>query len=410
MTAGAVPAAPSRGARRRAAALLEPVVRRAFAPSSQAAAPRLGAEIEFVAVSEHTGRVAPVEGADGLSILEALRLPGRRQGWTEGRSAKGAPWFRLPSGGRVTFEPGGQVEYASPPRTTATELLDDLAATAATLREACAAHDIRLLDCGLDPVNGPDHAPLQVRAPRYRRMDAHFARIDPAGARMMRQTASLQVAIDIGADALGRWRLLNALAPVLTGVFANSRRYDAEDTGFASYRAETWRRADPARTGLLSGADPVGAYVDFALRAPAILLGGDRDAARPFEAWLDRIEGTAHCEEHLGTLFPEVRPRGYFEIRSIDAVPEAQWPAAIALVAGLTYDADAAVNAAEILGEPDPGLLEQAGRLALHEPRLARMARELASVALSGCQRLGTGFLSETYQGAAAGFFSRLTT
>ena len=383
------------------------VARRAFTSSSPTSTQRLGAEIEFVAVRESTGLVAPLDAPGGLSILDAVRSAGRRDGWTEGRSTKGAPWFRLPSGGRITFEPGGQVEYASPPRATATHLLDDLTATATTLRDACGAYDIRLLDCGLDPINGPQQAPLQVRASRYRRMDAYFARIGPAGARMMRQTASLQVAVDIGADAIGRWRLLNALAPVLTAVFANSRRYAGDDTGFASYRAETWRRTDPLRTGVLSGVDPIGAYVDFALRAPAILLGGDKEPARPFEAWVGAIDGTAHWERHLGTLFPEVRPRGYFEVRSIDAVPEAHWPAAMALLAGLTYDADAACEAAEIVREPDADLLERAGRLALADPALAQMARELAAVALSGCQRLGTAFLSERYQGEAADFFSR---
>jgi glutamate--cysteine ligase len=411
VTAGAVPAAAARRlARSRTAELRDFIARRAFTPSSRAAAQRLGAEIEFVAVRDSTGLVAPLEAPDGLSILEAVRSAGRRHRWTEGRSTKGAPWFRLPSGGRVTFEPGGQVEYASPPRTTATHLLNDLIATASTLREACGAADIRLLDCGLDPINGPERAPLQVRASRYRRMDAYFARIGPAGARMMRQTASLQVGVDIGADPFGRWRLLNALAPILTAVFANSRRYAGDDTGCASYRAETWRRTDPSRTGVLSDVDPVGAYLDFALRAPAILLGDDDEPARPFEAWVGAIDGTAHWEKHLGTLFPEVRPRGYFEVRSIDAVPEAQWPGVIALLAGLTYDADAASDAAEIVGEPDADLLERAGRLALGDPMLARMAQDLASVALRGCQRLGAAFLSERYQSEAADFLGRLTS
>jgi glutamate--cysteine ligase len=405
--AAAVPAARA-AARARAAELREFVARHAFAPSSLVATDRLGAEIEFLAVNELTGAVAPLEAPDGSSVLDAVRSAGRRHGWAEGRSRKGAPWFRLPSGGRVTFEPGGQVEYASPPRTTATNLLDDLRATASRLRQACGERGIRLLDCGLDPTNGPEQAPLQVRALRYRRMDSYFARIGPAGARMMRQTASLQVAVDIGADALGRWRLLNALAPVLTAVFANSRRYAGEDTGFASYRAETWRRTDLLRTGLLAGFDPVGEYVDFALRAPAILLGGEDEPARPFEAWAGAIDGMAQWESHLGTLFPEVRPRGYFEVRSIDAVPETQWPAAIALLSGLAYDREAACEAAEIVGDPDSDLLQRAGRLGLGDPTLARIARELAQTALRGCQRLGPAFLSEHYLREAADFLGTL--
>jgi glutamate--cysteine ligase len=411
MTAAALTvAAARRVARVRTAELRDFVARHAFAPPSPRGTERLGAEIEFVAVSESTGRVALLEAPDEPSVLGAARSAGRRHGWTEGRSTKGAPWFRLPSGGRVTFEPGGQVEYASPPCSTATQLLDDLGATASTLRDAYGERGIRLLDCGLDPANGPDQAPLQVRAPRYRRMDAYFAGIGPAGARMMRQTASLQLAVDLGAGALARWRLLNALAPVLTAVFANSRRYAGKDTGFVSYRAETWRRADPLRTGVLPGLDPVDEYVDFALRAPAILLGGDDEPARPFEAWIDAADGTAQWAKHLGTLFPEVRPRGYFEVRSIDAVPEAQWPAAVALLFGLTYDPAASCEAAEIVGDPDPHLLERAGRLGLADPTLSRTARELAAAAVSGCQRLGAGFLIERYLGEAADFFGTLTS
>jgi glutamate--cysteine ligase len=259
-------------------------------------------------------------------------------------------------------------------------------------------------------VNGPSQAPLQVNARRYRRMDAHFARIGPAGARMMRQTASLQVALDIGPDARSRWRLLNGIAPVLTAIFANSRRYAREDTGFASYRAETWRRTDPARTGLLTDSDHIGEYVDFALRAPAILLGAEDEAARPFEYWVGSRGGIAHWEQHLGTLFPEVRPRGYFEVRSIDAMPEARWPAALAFLTGLAYDRVAAAQAAEIVGDPDAALLERAGRIGLHDATLARMASELATLALSGCRRLGSSFIAERDLGRAVDFFTALTT
>ncbi|MFN2563992.1 MAG: glutamate-cysteine ligase family protein [Gemmatimonadaceae bacterium] len=385
------------------------VARRAFSPRSRSPSARVGAEIEFIAIRENTGRVAPLEAHDGRSLLAAVRASAGQRGWREGRSAKGAPWFRLPTGGRITFEPGGQVEYASRPHASATKLLDDLAATAVTLREACAAFGIRLLDCGLDPVNGPGDAPLQVDAPRYRRMNTYFERIGPAGARMMRQTASLQLALDLGPDVASRWRLLNALAPVTTAVFANSRCYHGVDTGFASYRAETWRRTDPLRTGLFGGTDPVEEYLEFALCAPAMLLGADDALPRPFETWLDKIPDVAQWAEHLGTLFPDVRPRGYFEVRSIDAVPEAHWPAAIALVTGLAYDRRAARAAAEIARCPDAERLERAGRWGLSDAQLRRDTRDLARLAVEGCQRLGEAFISERHLQAAADFFGALT-
>jgi glutamate--cysteine ligase len=161
---------------------------------------------------------------------------------------------------------------------------------------------------------------------------------------------------------------------------------------------------------VLAALDPVGEYVDFALRAPAILLGGDDEPARPFERWIGAGGGVGHWEQHLGTLFPEVRPRGYFEVRSIDAVPETQWPAALALVAGVAYDREAADEAAEIVGDPDAELLERAGRQGLSDPTLARIARELAAVALRGCCRLGPTFMAERHLAIASDFFGTLTS
>ena len=384
------------------------VARRAFTPRERTGPPRIGAEVEFLAVITDSRQVAPLDGVPTRSLLSAVRAAAHQHGWREGGTGKGAPAFTLPRGGRITFEPGGQVEYAAPPRASITELVDDLARTSASLRDAAAALGITLLECGLDPFNGPDGAPLQVRAPRYRRMDAHFAGIGPAGARMMRQTASLQVGIDIGDDAPARWRLLNALSPVFVALFANSRTYAGHDTGFASYRAETWRRTDPARTGVLHAIDPIGEYVDFALRAPAILLGDNTEMARPFHYWAAATD-LADWEQHLGTLFPEVRPRGYFEVRSMDAVPQTHWPAALAFVAGLAYDRRSSLEAAEVAGCPDPGLLERAGRQGLADPALGSIARELVAIALAGCERLPRSVIAERHLRDASEVLGALT-
>jgi glutamate--cysteine ligase len=395
-------------ARVRRALFHELVAQRAFSAPPQPRE-RVGAEIEFIALREVDGRVARFDPSDPNSILGAVRDAARRHHWREGESGKGAPWFGLPTGGRVTFEPGGQIEYAAPPRFSASVLLDDLVSAATTLRAACARSAIALLDCGIDPLNVVDAAPLQIGARRYRRMSAHFARIGPAGARMMRQTAGLHLSVDLGRDVGGRWRLLNALAPVLTATFANSRRYAGEDTGCASYRAQTWRAVDPARTGVLIGRDPVGEYVDLAVNAGAFLLGTDEGPAHAFGSWLDGGVAVADWEEHLGTLFPEVRPRGYFEVRSIDAIPETGWPAAVALVTGLTYDARAAREAVEVLGEPDAALLELAGRVGLADAALRRTASELSEIAIAGCRRLGPRFIAERHVEVAADVLGVLT-
>ena len=46
----------------------------------------------------------------------------------------------------------------------------------------------------------------------------------------------------------------------------------------------------------------------------------------------------ADLDYHLTTLFPPVRPRGYLEIRCIDALPDRWWPALAALTVTLVDD------------------------------------------------------------------------
>ncbi len=62
---------------------------------------------------------------------------------------------------------------------------------------------------------------------------------------------------------------------------------------------------------------PVTNWVPFADWADGRVLLGDR---RPTVADLDY---------HLTTLFPPVRPRRFLEIRYLDSVPDALWPAVV---------------------------------------------------------------------------------
>jgi glutamate--cysteine ligase len=113
--------------------------------------------------------------------------------------------------------------------------------------------------------------------------------------------------------------------------------------------------------------------------------------------------------DHLSTLFPEVRPRGHFELRSADAVAPEWYPAPLALAAGLAYDSGAVRAAADLLGVPDPELLDRAGRTGLRDPDIARVAADLVQIALEGCRGLGPGYFHPTDLEQAKAFFERYT-
>lgn len=361
---------------------------------------RFGAELELLALDAATHRVAPIRASGGRGSHDVACAAAARSGWIEQCSDKGGSRFIAPGGGALTFEPGGQLEYASAVHSTIDGVVAELAAVQRLLEEHAAERGIVLLAVGVDPENGPADAPLQLQAERYRRMAAYFDGIGPQGARMMRQTASLQLCLGGGAP-LARWRVANAIAPWLVALFASSARYAGRDTGCASYRAETWRGVDPRRTGIFQGCEPVREYAAFALAAPAFLVGAEGDAAVPFGALRDDAASDAAIATHLSTLFPEVRPRGYLELRSIDAVDATQHAAAMVFAAGIVCDEAAAADALELLGDPDPTLLTAAGRAGLADPALSRHASDLIEIALAGCARQGESVVSESVLDAA---------
>ena len=263
---------------------------------------------------------------------------------------------------------------------------------------------------GVDPYNDVSGIPLQLHRPRYERMTRYFDSIGPSGIKMMRQTAALQINVDAGRTPHARWQLLNALTPYVTAIFANSSRYAGETTGYKSYRAQIWRELDESRTGLpVDAINPENRYLDFALGAGA-MMRTDIDGYDSFEAWA--CDGNATLEDwelHLSTLFPEVRPRKYFELRSCDAIAPEWLAAPIACVAGLVYDEDAANSAASVLSNVSAPSLEIAGKEGLSNESIRDMAIQLVDVALAGCEKLGKEYIAPSDIEVAAEFFEQFT-
>jgi glutamate--cysteine ligase len=267
--------------------------------------------------------------------------------------------------GRLTLEPGGQIEYSS---RAAPSLAACVAATTsdmASLRSTACANGVRLVGLGIDPYRQPQR---QLDLPRYAAMERFFDRDGSAGRWMMCATASVQVCLDAGADGDGpdeprrRWALAHAVGPVLVAAFANSAVARSSPTGWASARQSIWSRIDPGRTSaVLAGdptvdrGDPAEQWAGYALDARVLCVrrDGDRPWTVPhgmtFRQWLqgagDRRPTLADLDYHLSTLFPPVRPRGYLELRMIDAQRADGWIVPAAVCAAL-FDNRAAGDAA----------------------------------------------------------------
>ncbi len=322
----------------------------------------IGAELELIPVNAETRmRVGIGSTADQVGTAEVMREAARARAWTETLDAYGGPSWVLATGCRISYEPGGQIEISSPVCISPNELIDFLDDVVGLLRQVAASFGIALLSVGIDPYNTIERVPVQLHASRYEVMARHFNSIGTSGIRMMRQTASLQINLELGAQPFERWRLLNALAPYLTAAFANSRIYAGNDTGHASQRALLWQDLDSSRTGLPYDARfPIDAYATFAERA-ARILRADAD--------------------HLTTLFPEVRPRGYFELRSIDSMDLDRVALALRFVSVLASNARATRDTLQLLGAPDPALLYVAATAGRADPELNSRIIQLEQIA-----------------------------
>lgn len=390
--------------------LLEDIRQRLFSPTKSATPRAVGGELELIPVDATTRGVVAARGGEGSSTRVLSRIAARER-WTEERSDDDPPSWILPDGARISFEPGGQIEISSSPHETATSLIHALQRVAGILEQEMRAEGIDLIAAGVDPYNDIAAVPLQLNRDRYKRMTEYFNSIGSAGVRMMRQTAALQINVERGDDPPSRWLLLNALAPLVTALFANSRRYAEGDTGFASYRAHLWRTLDKSRTGLAyDERDPADHYLKFALNALAMQ---SRDPGSPpryfsFRSWMQTSDLTMDdWLFHLSTLFPEVRPKAYFELRSADTV-DLRWVAApIVFVTGLIYDADTATRAISLLGAPSSDLMERAGRLGLRDAELRRLVAEAVKLCLLGAAALGPGYLTTPHVQSAREYFIR---
>jgi len=336
-------------------------------------------------------------------------------------------FYPLSNGGRVTFEPGAQVEHSTAVQPSAAAALEDVDHVIGLLRRGFRSDGVYLAAVGLDVWHDVEEVPQQLRAGRYTAQAAYYRQRGHWGAVMMRHTASLQINLDLGPENVWqqRWLAANLISPILTAIFACSPGPDA-----VSARARAWQQLDPTRSGfpalLTTGAgdDPRAEWAEAALMADVMLMRvGDEHFApgSPGFRFIDWINdghprhGWPTLDDlgyHVTTLFFEVRARGFLELRAGEAVPDALRPAQVVYASALIYDEQARSEAISLLADRRSGLDElwsRAASVGVHDPELKDLACRLWRVALAGARRLPKGWVSTANMEATEAFVSEYT-
>lgn len=293
----------------------------------------------------------------------------------------------LPAGGRVTFEPGGQVEISSAPAASVSEALRAVEGDSRTLGKRLLHAGFARETLAVDTRRPPART---LRHPRYHAMEQFFAKQGGAGTWMMCNTASVQVNISLDHhDAVGQWHAMHRIAPILIAAFANSPGVDAAGRRWCSMRQAIWWHIDPPRTRPVpDDRSPEQAWARYALDADVMYIdaGAAGVALLPgltFGRWMTAGHHAGWPTEddlryHMSTLFPPVRPRGWLELRVLDALPAPIRDVAILAVA-TACTREAAADLRKELPETR-GLWRTAAAAGLKHPVLAQGARTLFEV------------------------------
>lgn len=329
----------------------------------------------------------PARPVDAPTLCHAL---GRHTPATLAPTASPAP---LPHGSSVSVEPGGQVELSTAPRDSIDSLLDatarDIEHLDRLLTEAALVRGDLAVDCHRPPTR-------LLQTPRYASMQTAFDRIGPDGVQMMCSTAAVQVCVDAGEEdrVAARWAAVNGLGPVFIALFANSAAVARDGAAWECSRMRAVLGTDPARSSPAGRvADPATAWARQALDTPLLCVRRTDNSwdAPPGVTFADWIDGALpepptvdDLEYHLSTLFPPVRPRGYLEVRYIDAQAGDAWTTPVTLLAALTAD-EQTVDAVVDITAPVADLWVESARQGLAHEAIASAAERVLDL---GCDTL----------------------
>lgn len=323
---------------------------------------RIGTEHEKIGFCLKTKKPLPYEGPTSIkALLEAMQAFGWQPVYEAGRiiALKRAK-------ASVSLEPGGQVELSGAPLESVHQTCTEVNQHLKEIKTVANQIGAGFLSLGFRPNTTLEDVPIMPKG-RYQIMRDYMQKVGTHGREMMFRTCTVQTNLDFESetDMVKKFRVSLALQPIATALFANSPFMHGQLNGYKSYRSHIWMKTDPTRTGLLPFVFEDGfgfeQYVDYALDVPMYFvarngkyLNATGKSFRNFlEARLDILPGEKPTlkdfDDHLSTIFPEVRLKTFLEMRGADTGPWSELCALPAFWVGLLYDANALDQAWELV-------------------------------------------------------------
>ncbi|MCY4381202.1 MAG: glutamate-cysteine ligase family protein [Proteobacteria bacterium] len=338
--------------------------------------------------------------------------------------------YKRTEGDLITFEPGKQIEISTRCYDDFHHLTAAVKGAMSDIREGLKNDECDLLPIGTYPFINQDRegsTPIErllLPKARYTHMAMYYDRLGVWGEQLMKCTAATQVCLDVGhshTEVCQRYVLGELLAPYTFAIFAFSPFFEGRLNGLACNRAVIVKHHDPKAAGIhhhfmshlmkTKGSfdiqDVIQIYKKFLLASRVLVTRDYPQVLKPFEGepfghWLtegvDGIFPTVHdLELQLHLTFPEVRAKGFFELRSPDAQSEAWLYAPVLFYMGLLLCPAVRQQAISLLM---PYLSDVADHwdkasLGLRDPKIRAISQKIMELAILGLTS-AEGKLSES--------------
>lgn len=324
---------------------------------------KMGIEVEMPFVTKKRLKPLPFKGRKSISaIFNALCKKGA---WAPAEVENGVVTALKGESGNVTLEPGGQIEFASAPRTSLAHLASDLAAYCKDLKHIGQHLGVDVVPYGFHPHVSIEECPYISERTRFAALKPVFEA--ERGFAAWGQSSSVQITLDGKTmdDSFGAFKLGLLLQPVAAAMYANSPFSVGEDSGYKSWRRQNLLALDsPYYTvpdKLFDKDFTLQDWAEHVLHVPmSFVVRNDHYIAvapKPFIEMIGKplpelahlpVEEQYLCKadllDHTTGIKPEMlfKPNQLLEFRAVDLGPSpANWMSLGAFWVGLFYDKEA---------------------------------------------------------------------
>ncbi len=296
---------------------------------------RIGIEVECFIYNKNLNRI-PVNKSEEYSAIDLLHELNN---------------INNDVNGTYSIEPGGQIEWSSPPCANMFELDDSLNSYKSLIDSILGKRHLKSLYMGVEPFTDPDSIEL-IDQNKYQLMNVNMEKRGSLGKWMMRNTSSIQVNYDIidEKDLEEVMFIADCIHPISAYLFAHSPFYLGKSVGRKNLRNHIWEHTDNTRCrslldhGIYNTENLLNLYIRRMMKAPGIFrLDHNLDIKESRltlwdeleEKWSNNTLTSNDIQAALHQIFTNVRLKNLIEIRDVDCLPFQYVIAPVAFLTGI---------------------------------------------------------------------------